>query len=209
MFHGAKGNKAQDVRATGPQTGGLLAKHGAVDKVYIKTPIDKIDIKEHGDIRMMTNSENKQIKFPMITIENLCAGKSLLTKTESIIDFSFIREETKAFYCHNNGRPCIDPVVLVKYLLIGFLWHRIRAPFRAGNSGKHAYRWFLGLDLTSVFRPLHLSQNRAGGFAQRSCTELCFCIVRQCMEKGLVWETDRKPIPPMSKRMPSASLNML
>lgn len=113
---------------------------------------------------MMTNSENKQIKFRMITIENLVPENHFLRKLNRLADFSFIREETKAFYCHNNGRPCIDPVVLVKYLLIGFLYG-IESECRLEQEIQvnMAYRWFLGLDLDERV-PDHstLSQNRPG-----------------------------------------------
>jgi len=65
-----------------------------------------------------------------------------------LVDFSFIYEETKEFYCYNNGRPSIDPVILVKYLLIGFLYgieseRRLEQEIQVNM----AYRWFLGLDL--------------------------------------------------------------
>lgn len=142
-----------------------------------------------GDIRMMTNSENKQIKFHMITIENLVPENHFLRKLNRLADFSFIREETKAFYCHNNGRPCIDPVVLVKYLLIGFLYgieseRRLEQEIQVNM----AYRWFLGLDLDERV-PDHstLSQNRRRRFRSKELYRTLFLqIVRQCMEKGLV-----------------------
>ena len=71
---------------------------------------------------MMTRMENKQIKFHMITIENLVPEKHFLRKLSQVVDFSFIYEETKDYYYETNGRPSIDPVVLIKYLLIGFLY---------------------------------------------------------------------------------------
>lgn len=126
---------------------------------------------------MMTNSENKQIKFHMITIENLVPENHFLRKLNRLADFSFIREETKAFYCHNNGRPCIDPVVLVKYLLIGFLYgieseRRLEQEIQVNM----AYRWFLGLDLDERV-PDHstLSQNRRRRFRSKELYQLCFC----------------------------------
>ena len=125
----------------------------------------------------------------MITIENLVPENHFLRKLNRLADFSFIREETKAFYCHNNGRPCIDPVVLVKYLLIGFLYgieseRRLEQEIQVNM----AYRWFLGLDLDERV-PDHstLSQNRRRRFRSKELYRTLFLqIVRQCMEKGLV-----------------------
>lgn len=68
------------------------------------------------------DADGKQIKFHMITIENLVPEKHFLRKLSQVVDFSFIYEETKDYYCEKNGRPSIDPVVLIKYLLIGFLY---------------------------------------------------------------------------------------
>lgn len=138
---------------------------------------------------MMTHSENKQIKFHMVTIENLVPENHFLRKLDRLVDFSFIREQTRAYYCHNNGRPCIDPVVLVKYLLIGFLYgieseRRLEQEIQVNM----AYRWFLGLDLDERV-PDHstLSQNRRRRFHGKALYRILFLqIVRKCMEKGLV-----------------------
>ena len=61
---------------------------------------------------MMTKRENQQIEMHLITIEDLVPMDHLLRKVNDIIDFSFIYNEVETMYCHNNGRPSIDPVVL-------------------------------------------------------------------------------------------------
>lgn len=38
------------------------------------------------------------------------------------MDLSFVYEESKSLYSRKYGRPPIDPVVIVKYLLAGFLY---------------------------------------------------------------------------------------
>lgn len=71
---------------------------------------------------MMTQIENKQIKIHMNTLENLVPENHFLRKLDRLVDLSFIYEEVRNRYCRNNGRPSVAPVVLVKYLLIGFLY---------------------------------------------------------------------------------------
>lgn len=66
---------------------------------------------------MMTKRENQQIEMHLITIEDLVPTDHLLRKVNDIIDFSFIYDEVESMYCSNNGRPSIDPVVLIKFLL--------------------------------------------------------------------------------------------
>ena len=96
---------------------------------------------------MMTQRENVQIRLHCVTIEDLVPEDHFLRKLAALVDFSFIYDVVKTMYCHITGRPSIDPVVLVKHLLIGFLYgieseRRIEQEIRVNM----AYRWFLGLD---------------------------------------------------------------
>ena len=62
-----------------------------------------------------------QMKYHMVTIEDLVPENHFLRKLEKALDLSFVYEETAHLYSWKYGRPPIDPVVLVKYLLEGFL----------------------------------------------------------------------------------------
>ena len=59
-----------------------------------------------------------QLKLHMVTIEDLVPADHFLRKLASALDLSFVYEETAHMYCRRYGRPPIDPVVLVKYLLM-------------------------------------------------------------------------------------------
>ena len=138
---------------------------------------------------MMTRTENKQIRFHMVTIEDLVPQDHFLRKLDQLVDFSFIYKETENYYCHHNGRPSIDPVILIKYLLVGFLFginseRKIEQEIQVNM----AYRWFLGLDLEERV-PDHstISQNRRRRFHGTDLFRRLFeQIVLQCIEKGLV-----------------------
>lgn len=137
---------------------------------------------------MMTKRENQQIEMHLITIEDLVPMDHLLRKVNDIIDFSFIYNEVENMYCHNNGRPSIDPVALIKFLLIGFLYginseRRISEEIQVNM----AYRWFLGLDIMDKV-PDHstISQNRRRRFNGSDLFRNIFQkIVSICIEKGL------------------------
>lgn len=43
---------------------------------------------------------------------------NLLRKINDLVDFSFVYNELKDKYCHNNGRNAIDPIRMFKYLLL-------------------------------------------------------------------------------------------
>ena len=63
-----------------------------------------------------------QLALHMVTIEDLVPKEHYLRRLEGVLDLSFVHEETAQLYSRRYGRPPIDPVVLVKYLLVGFLY---------------------------------------------------------------------------------------
>ena len=61
---------------------------------------------------------------------------------------SFVYEETAGLYSRKYGRPPIDPVVLVKYLLVGFLYGiPSERQIEQRIQTDVALRWYLGIDL--------------------------------------------------------------
>ena len=138
---------------------------------------------------MMTKTEFTQSRFHMLTINDMVPETHLLRKIHSLVDFSFVYEQLEGVYCIGNGRPSIDPVVLIKMLLIGFLYgipseRRIVEEVQVNM----AYRWFLGLDIFDKV-PDHstISQNRRRRFNGTVLFRTFFeQIVQQCIDRGLV-----------------------
>ncbi len=122
-------------------------------------------------------------------MEDLVPKNYFLRKVDAGIDFGFIYEKVRDLYSSNNGGPSIDPVVLVKYLLIGLIYgieseRRIEQEIEVNM----AYRWFLVLDIGERV-PNHsiTAQNRRRRFCGEGVRRQIFEeIVGQCMEKGLV-----------------------
>jgi len=145
--------------------------------------------KEVGVQQMMTEQRGCQLKLHSVTIEDLVPANHLLRKVEQVVDFDFIYDAVRDLYSENNGRPSVDPVVLVKYLLVGFLYgieseRRIEQEIQVNM----AYRWFLGLDIGERV-PDHstISQNRRRRFQGSGLIRRIFeQVVGQCAEKGLV-----------------------
>lgn len=88
-----------------------------------------------------------QLKLHMVTMEDLMPQEHFLRKLESVLDLSFVYEEIRHLHSRKYGRLPIDPVILVKYLLVGYLYgipserqieHRIQTDV--------ALRWYPGLD---------------------------------------------------------------
>ena len=112
-----------------------------------------------------------------------------LRKLDAALDLSFVYEETEALYSRKYGRPPIDPVVIVKYLLVGFLYGiPSERQIEQRIQTDVALRWYLDLDLFDRV-PDHstISQLRRRKPSFRKIFRRLFEeVVRQCIEKGLV-----------------------
>ncbi|EPC04639.1 hypothetical protein L861_00095, partial [Litchfieldella anticariensis FP35 = DSM 16096] len=125
----------------------------------------------------------------MVTLEELVPSDHLLRRIDAIIDFSFIRDETRHLYCEDNGRPALDPVLLFKALFIGYLFGiRSERQLVRELQVNVAYRWFLGLRLTDkVPDASTFSQNRRRRFRDSDIAQRLFDhVVEQAMQQGLV-----------------------
>jgi transposase len=138
---------------------------------------------------MLKRKTTHQSELELVSIETLVPSDHLLRKINKAIDFTFIYDKVEHLYCANNGRPPIDPVMLFKMLLIGYLFG-IRSERRLEKEIQvnTAYRWFLGLGLTGQV-PDHsvISRNRNERFAGTGVYQEIFDeIVVQAMKRKLI-----------------------
>ncbi|MED1796561.1 IS1182 family transposase [Brevibacillus nitrificans] len=98
---------------------------------------------------MLRSNKDKQTAYEFVSIEQLVPQDHMLRKIDTYIDFSFILEKVRPYYCEDNGRPAIDPLVLFKMIFLGY-FYGIRSERRLEQEIQTnvAYRWFLGLGLT-------------------------------------------------------------
>jgi transposase len=137
---------------------------------------------------MLKKTEAQQQELEWVSIDALVPEQHLLRKIEQGVDFSFIRDRVKHLYCEDNGRPALDPVVLFKLLLLGYLYGvRSERQLMREVEVNVAYRWFLGLKLRDkVADASTLSQNRRRRFAESTIYQEIFDqIVELAVKKGL------------------------
>ena len=84
----------------------------------------------------------------IVDLEALVPKEHLLRKIERVMDYEWLYERLDPYYCHDNGRPGTDPVVLIKMVLIQHLFGipSLRQTYREIQVNV-AYRWFLGYGL--------------------------------------------------------------
>jgi transposase len=67
----------------------------------------------------MIQNQQSMIFSPYMDIYDLVVPKdNFLRKINDLVDFSFVYDELKEKYCHDNGRNAIDPIRMFKYLLL-------------------------------------------------------------------------------------------
>lgn len=99
---------------------------------------------------MQGKKEFKGRIYYNINLDSLVPDDHFLKRLESLITFDFVRDITKRYYSH-TGKPSIDPTVLVKMLLIGYLFDiRSERKLVEDISLNLAYRWYIGYDLDEV-----------------------------------------------------------
>jgi transposase len=99
-----------------------------------------------------------------------------------------VRQQLEDSYSE-TGRPSIDPELLLRILLLGYLYGITSECKLVEELRMHlAWRWFTGLGFDQEI-PHHstFSKNRHGRFQESKVFEQLFeQIVRQCVEVGLV-----------------------
>ncbi|WP_373166363.1 transposase [Agathobaculum sp. Marseille-P7918] len=84
----------------------------------------------------------------IVGIDSLVPKDHLLRKIDQAVDFNRLYEMVEPLYSEDNGRPSIDPVVLLKMVLIQHLYGLPSLRRTAEEVGLNiVYRWFLGYTL--------------------------------------------------------------
>jgi transposase len=141
-----------------------------------------------GLLIMMGQHSRSEALFYYFRLEDQVPETHLLRLIEKHISFAFVGEKLKASYS-DTGRPSIDPELLLRILLIGYLYGITSERKLVEELRMHlAWRWFTGLGFDQEI-PHHstFSKNRHGRFQESKLFEELFeQIVLQCVEVGLV-----------------------
>lgn len=84
----------------------------------------------------------------MLCLEELVPQNHMVRKMEKVLDLSFVYDLLEDTYCEDNGRPSVDPVVILKLALIKKMFgiRSIRKTVEEASLN-NAYRWYLGYGL--------------------------------------------------------------
>jgi transposase len=138
---------------------------------------------------MMRERRGIQLSLYTPSLEEIVESEEFLRKLDALVNFNFIYDELRPYYCADNGRYSSDPVVIVKSLLIAFLYGIIserRLEFELQYNA--LYRWFIGVSFGERV-PDHstISQLRRRKFNDADLFRKLFMrVLELCAEKGLI-----------------------
>ena len=84
----------------------------------------------------------------MFSMDDMVPQNHMLRLIDRAINWNFIYDLVEEKYCPDNGRPSMDPVMLIKIPFIQYLYgiKSMRQTMKEIEVNV-AYRWFLGLDM--------------------------------------------------------------
>lgn len=139
---------------------------------------------------MMTqNADKKREQIQMFCMDDMVPQDHLLRMIDKAIDWNFIYDLVVDKYSPDNGRPSMDPVMLIKIPFIQYLYgiRSMRQTVREIEVNV-AYRWFLGLEMTD--KVPHFStfgKNYTRRFKDTALFEQIFSrILQECYKFKLV-----------------------
>jgi transposase len=137
---------------------------------------------------MQTRREKLDYGAMMVPcLESLVPGHHRLRKLDAVLDLSFIHDAVRPLYCQDNGRPSIDPEVVMRLFILQAI-QNIRSVRELMDevAVNLAYRWFIGYSLEEKL-PDHSTLSRAlDRFGNEVFDTLFQRSIAQCQASGLI-----------------------
>jgi transposase len=133
-------------------------------------------------------SKPQEELFPFVEMEKLVPENHVLRAIDRYVDFSFIDGLVSHTYSDSTGRPATDPELMVRILVIGYLYGLSENRLFEELRMHAAYRWFCNLGFyeptpdRSTLNKLRNHRWAADGIIEQIMAN----IVQQCVAAGLV-----------------------
>jgi transposase len=135
---------------------------------------------------MMGRHQQTPKLYYELSLDQLVPADHLLRNIANVVDFSFVYPLARPHYSH-TGQPSVDPVVLFKTLLVGYLYGITseRRLMREVHVNL-AYRWFLGYDLEEAIPDHSVLSKARVRFGMDIFESFFTTTIELCREAGLV-----------------------
>jgi transposase len=126
--------------------------------------------------------------FYAFDLDKVVPADHLVRQIDAVLDLKWVHKELAPYYSH-TGRPSIDPVLMIRMLIVGYVF-AIRSERRicAEVQVNLAYRWFCKLGIEDII-PDHsvFCRARHERFRESDALRRVFeSVVAKCIAAGLV-----------------------
>jgi transposase len=138
---------------------------------------------------MMGRRDDSQVQFLYaFDLDKVVPADHLVRQIDGVLDLSWVHKELAPYYSH-TGRPSIDPALMIRMLLVGYVF-ALRSDRRLCSEVQVnlAYRWFCKLSVEDTI-PDHsvFSRARHERFRESDALRRVFeGVVAMCIAAGLV-----------------------
>jgi transposase len=138
---------------------------------------------------MMGRREDGQGQFfYSFDLDEVVPPDHLVRQIDAVLDLGWVHKELAPYYSH-TGRPSIDPVLMIRMLIVGYVF-ALRSERRLCSEVQVnlAYRWFCRLGIEDKI-PDHsvFCRARHERFRESDALRRVFeCVVATCIAAGLV-----------------------
>lgn len=137
---------------------------------------------------MQTKRDNRQGRLILLPpVEQFVPSDHRLRRLHRVLDLSFVHEAVRDKYCQDNGRPSVDPEVVLRLFLLQAIEGigQVRELLRQVQVNL-AYRWFIGYELDEEI-PDHSTLSKAlDRFGDEIFNQLFIRSIAQCQASGLI-----------------------
>lgn len=138
---------------------------------------------------VMLGDERRQVSgeaFHYFNVDELIPANHILRRIDAVLDLSWVREELRECYS-DRGRPSWDPEVIVRMILLGYLYGYSEARLVDEVRMHMGYRWFCLLQPSDrIPDRTTLVKLRNERWQQDLWVKILEVTVQQCIEAGLV-----------------------
>jgi len=133
------------------------------------------------------NHDQRQL-FYSFCLDEVVPDDHLVRAIASVLDLSWVHKEFAPYY-PTTGRPSIDPVLMIRMLIVGYIFAiRSERALCRDVQVNLAYRWFCGLSIEDKI-PDHSAFSRARNERFRDGDLFLHVferVVEECIAAGLV-----------------------
>lgn len=134
----------------------------------------------------MLKDKNMQLSIYSI-LYNRIPENHILKLINNAVDFSFINKLLEKSYCKYYGRPAKEPELMIKLLVLQYLYNLSDQRIIEEASLNLAYMWFLGINPEDELpHPSLLAKFRVHRLEEVSMDEIIVEVVNQCVKKGVL-----------------------